>query len=348
YEQDWLSAIYRYSPDLATQPGLGGAGMDAMAAAFKKRGMSMQYCMALPLHFLQGSRYRNLTSIRVSEDGFKPDRYHNFLYASRLAYSLGIWPWCDVFMSYETDNMILAVLSAGPVGTGDFLGQVDKANILKAVRADGVIIKPDAPLLPTDASYLAEARGLDRPLVASTFTDQAGLKTIYGIAFRTSDTQADSLPLDPDEVGAAGSVYFYDYLDGTGAALTPKKALPVSFHGGKLAYFMVAPLGPSGIALLGDAGAFVGTGKKRVASITEDPHGVSVQVLFSKGEKRVTLHGYAASSPDVSAGSAAAPKVAYDPSTGLFSVDVSPDSARPAVDGGGDPVLSLNVLISSK
>jgi hypothetical protein len=347
YEQDWLSAITQYSPDLGSKAGLGDAAMDSMAAAFKKRGMSLQYCMALPLHFLQGSRYGNLTSIRTSDDGFKPDRYHNFLYASRLASALGIWPWCDVFMSYETDNMILAVLSAGPVGIGDFLGQVDKANIMKAIRADGVIIKPDVPLLPTDASYLAEAQGRDRPLVASTFTDQGGLKTVYGIAFRTSDTAADSLSLDPDEVGAAGSVYFYDYLSGTGEALTPKKALPISFHGGRLAYFVVAPLGASGIALLGDAGAFVGTGKKRVASITEEAHGISVLVLFSKGEKRLTLRGYAASAPDVSIGSAPPPKVDYAPSTGLFSVDVTADSARPTVDSGGDPVLSLNVAFSS-
>jgi hypothetical protein len=244
--------------------------------------------------------------------------------------------------------MILAVLSAGPVGTGDFLGQVDKANILKAVRADGVIIKPDVPLVPTDASYLAEAQGRDRPLVASTFTEQGDFKTVYGIAFRTSDKEADTLALDPDEVGAAGSVYFYDYLAGTGAALTPKKALPVSFHGGSLAYFVVAPLGASGIALLGDAGAFVGTGKKRVAAITQGPDGIAAQVLFAKGEKRLTLRGYAASAPAVRIGGVTLPKVDYDAAGGLFSVDVPADSARPAVDGGGDPVMRLNVAISGK
>jgi len=348
YEQDWLSAITQYSPDLGSKAGLGDAAMDGMAAAFKQRGISLQYCMALPLHFLQGSRYGNLTSIRTSDDGFKPERYHNFLYASRLASALGIWPWCDVFMSYETDNMILAVLSAGPVGVGDFLGQVDKANIMRAVRADGVIIKPDAPLLPTDASYLAEAQGRDRPLVASTFTDHGGLRTVYGIAYRISDKDADSLSLAPDEVGAAGSVYFYDYLAGTGVALPPKKALPVAFHGGRLAYFMVAPLGASGIALLGDAGAFVGTGKKRVAFITQGQRGISVQVLFSRGEKRITLRGYAASAPDVRSGSAVPLNVDYAASTGLFSVDVTSESARPTKDSGGDPVLSQNVVFSSE
>jgi hypothetical protein len=346
YEQDWLSEIYKYSPDLGSKPGLGDSGMDAMAAAFKKRGMSLQYCMGLPLHFLEGSRYDNLTSIRASEDGFKPDRYHNFLYASRLASALGIWPWCDVFMSYETDNLILAVLSAGPVGTGDFVDQVDKANIMKAVRADGVIVKPDEPLLPTDASYLAEARGLDRPLVASTFTDHGGLRTVYGIAFRTSDKQPDTLALDPGEVGAADSVYFYDYLSGKGAALTPGRALPVAFHGGRLSVFVVAPLGASGMALLGDAGRLVGTGKKRIASVTANPRGITAEVLFSKGEGRLTLHGYAANPPKVSDGSGAPPPVTYDSASGLFSVDVTADRARPAVDSGGDPVRALSVVFS--
>jgi hypothetical protein len=345
YEQDWLSEIYRHSPELAREPGLGDAFMDNMAAAFEKRGMSLQYCMALPMQFLQGSRYNNLTTIRVSDDGFKPDHYHNFLYASRLASALGIWPWCDVFMSHETDNLILAVLSAGPVGCGDFLGQEDKANILRAVRADGVIVKPDAPLLPSDASYLAEAQGRDRPLVASTYTDHAGLRTVYGIAYRTSDGQADSLSVDPKELGVSGAVYFYDELSGSGVVLKQGEALPIDFHEGSLSYFAVAPLGASDMALLGDAGKLVGTGKKRIAFYSQNAAGMTVSVLFAPGEGKLSLHGYAKSEPKVRAGTAR-PPVAYDPSSGLFSVDVAPDQALAGADSGGDKVRVLDVEFS--
>jgi hypothetical protein len=328
YEQDWLNEIYLKSPQLAAEAGLGDAAMDAMAKAFASRGMSLQYCMGLPLHFLQGSRYGNLTSIRVSGDGFQPGRYHDFLYASRLASALGIWPWCDVFMSRETDNFVLAVLSAGPVGTGDFLGMEDKANILKAVRSDGVIVKPDAALVPLDSCYVHEAQGLDRPLLASTFTDHAGLRTVYGVAIRTSDQQGDSLALDPAELGCSGSVYYFDYFSGEGTPLKPGQALPISFHKGRFSYFEVAPLGAQGMALLGDEGKFVGTGKRRVAELSQGADGLRVKLLFAQGEGRVTLRGYAASEPRAQSDTGARLPLLYDPASGRFSVSVAADLSQ--------------------
>src|SRR6185437_15665724 len=43
---------------------------DNMAAAMKAQGLTMQYCSAEPDMFLQGTRYSNLTTIRVSNDRF--------------------------------------------------------------------------------------------------------------------------------------------------------------------------------------------------------------------------------------------------------------------------------------
>ena len=55
--------------------------------------------MPYPCYFLQGSRYENLTTIRTSGDRFNPNHWNDFLYTSRLAASMGIWPWADVYMS---------------------------------------------------------------------------------------------------------------------------------------------------------------------------------------------------------------------------------------------------------
>ena len=49
------------------------------------------------------------------------------------------------YMSRETNNVLLATLSAGPVGTGDAMGAENKANLFQAVRADGVIVNPTRP-----------------------------------------------------------------------------------------------------------------------------------------------------------------------------------------------------------
>src|SRR4030081_2429183 len=113
--------------------------------------------------------------MRVSDDRFDHDRWDSFLYTSRLAGALGVWPWTDVFMSTERDNLLLAVLSGGIVGIGDALGAADAANLRHAMRADAVLVKPDAPIVPTDETILAEAgQGASVPMVASTYSDHSG------------------------------------------------------------------------------------------------------------------------------------------------------------------------------
>lgn len=98
YEQDWLDVIYKRSPELQQSLDAGSTFTDQMAQAAQERGLTLQYSMALPRHFLQGARYPNLTTIRVSGDRFGRDKWDDFLFTSRLASALGIWPWCDVFM----------------------------------------------------------------------------------------------------------------------------------------------------------------------------------------------------------------------------------------------------------
>jgi hypothetical protein len=65
-------------------------------------------------------------------------------------------------------------------------------------------------------------------------------------------------------------------------------------------YFIVAPIGRSGIAFLGDANKFVSCGKKRIEQLSDDG-AVHVLVRFAANEKDVTLHFYAPSHPMVSA-----------------------------------------------
>src|SRR3981189_1883908 len=88
--------------------------------------------MPLPRHYLQSTRYDNVTTIRASHDRFGRDKWDEFLYGSRLAGSLGLRPWSDVFMSDELENLLLSTLSTGPVGVGDRIGTVNRENLLRA------------------------------------------------------------------------------------------------------------------------------------------------------------------------------------------------------------------------
>ena len=348
YEQDWLDRIYRYSPDFSGTAGTADAFLDDMARACIARGITMQYCMPYPCYFLQGSRYPNLTTIRVSDDGFCPPRYNDFLYVSRLAFSMGIWPWADVYRSAETNDVLLSTLSSGPVGIGDKIGAENTNNLFKAVRADGVIVKPDVPALPLDSCYMADARHEDSPLIAAAYTDHKGLKTAYVFAFNRSKSDDERVRFTPAELGFDQPVCIYDYFAEDGRCLKPGKTVAASLGANGTAFYVVAPFGKSGIAFLGDKGLFVSDGKERIASLNDKKKQLTVTVFFAPGEDSVVVHGYALRAPRVTAQSGQARLLAYSAATGYFEVAVSPDQGVAPKNVEGDAVRRATVILDTK
>ena len=346
YEQDWLSAIFPHSPELTSTPDLGDAFLDGMANAMRDQGLSVQYCMALPRCFLQGSKYGNLTTIRTSDDRLKPSRYHDFLYTSRFASALGMWPWSDVFMSGETNNLLVSNLSAGPVGTGDEIGKENRANILKAIRADGVIIKPDTAVVPVDSAYIAEAQKQTVPLVCTAQTDHRGHKTVYALAVGTSKTPGAPFTLGPADLGTSGPACVYDYFAANAQWL--EKNQPYRAHSSR---WLELPHRRTGrgerhrvsgrfreVRFDGAAKDFVGG--RPILLLT-------IQVLLSTEESSVTLHGYCRQKPAAAIQHGVAEPVVYDASTGHFSVVIHPDQSVMA-GPGLDPVRQIDVVLERK
>jgi hypothetical protein len=348
YEQDWLNEIFNHSPELSSTIDQGEAFLGSMAESCKNHGLSMQYCMATPRCFLQGAKFDNLASIRVSDDHFTPNHYHDFFYVSKLADALGIWPFADVFQSTVASSALFSTLSAGPVGTGDAIDTENRANIMKIVRADGVIVKPDVPLVAMDRTYLAEAQKQDVPMLATTYTDHTGLKTIYLAAYKNKQTAADSVSISSEELGFTGPFYFFNYLTGTGVKMDKGSDCQVTLQGGSYGYYIAAPIGESGIAVLGDAGLFVGTGKKRIAALHDDGRKVTVEVILAEKEQEMTLRGYASRAPAVSVKAGSAGPVAYDATTGIFDVIVRPDMQVPVQRPGGDAIRKITVELRGK
>ncbi len=331
YEQDWLG--FRGQPLMNLTDG--PAYMNYMQAAAAANGLTLQYCMIHGRHYLQGSLYPNLTSVRTSQDRFNPNRWTEFLYGSRMAEAMGIWPWSDVFMSSETRNLLISTLSAGLVGVGDRLGALSATNLLKSVRPDGVIVKPDKPLVPADDTYVNDALRLRRPFVATTYTDHGDSQAVYVFAYGESLDNL-SASFRPADFAIPGNAYVYDYFAATGTVVNAGGAfnftttMPNNITGGS--FFVVVPIGPSGIAFLGDTNKFVTRGKKRISSFS-DTGLVHATVAFAAGETNVTLCGYAPSSPNIQAEAGAAAKPVYDPTTHVFTVSVSPDKSGVATLG---------------
>jgi len=321
YEQDWLDDKAQTNFNL-TDPDL---FLDNMATALAQHGLTVQYCMASPRHFLQSVKHSNVTTIRTSEDRFVPARWTKFLYTSRLASALGLWPFTDVLMSTETGNLLVATLSGGPVGIGDPIGGISGPNLLRVARADGMIVKPDVPLTPIDSSYFSAARAPDLTQVADAqiavaHTDFGTLRTFYVFAYAQGGDA--NVTFQPSNFGLDRAAYLYDYFGDTGSVVQPSDTVSMQTAGGLL-YLIAAPIGPSGIAILGDLGQFVATGKKRIAAMG-DYGVVHVNVAFANGEKSRILTGYSPSAPVARAFVGTAGLVMFDAATQRFQIAVSP------------------------
>jgi len=314
YEQDWLDERATADYTIDDQ----NAFMDNIAHMSDMFGLSLQFCMAMPRHFLQSSKYDNLTTIRVSEDVFTRDKWDQFFYSSRLASALGVYPFTDVFRSNERVSMLIATLSGGIVGVGDRIGEVNGKNLLYAVRPDGVIVKPDVPAVPTDESILNDARNAGEPLVSFTYTDHGPMRALYVFAHpRTEDRTAT---FTPASLGLGDSVYVYNWMADRGRRASGDAPFTQPIKGDP-AYLVVVPVGKSGIAFLGDAGKFVPLGKKRVTNLSDDGI-LDASFDFAAGEPSIIVQGWAASMPAAMPIEGRLGAIDYDESSGRFRLEV--------------------------
>src|SRR5207249_4692822 len=189
-----------------------------------------------------------------------------------------------------------------------------------SVRGDGVIVKPDASLAPADETFINDAQSPGKPMVAFTYTDFGRHRALYVFAYRR-DTDA-SVSFTPATLGVDGPVYVYNYFKGAGVVVDAAAAFEDLLEDER-AYYIVAPIGPSGIGFLGDEGHFVSLGRKRVTSV-RDGGALEATVAFAKGEQSRSLFGYAPSKPVVIATRGGVAEPSYDENTQLFRVSVTP------------------------
>jgi hypothetical protein len=250
-----------------------------------------------------------------------------------MTHALGVWAWSDVYWSSATRNLLISTLSAGPVGAGDPLGSANATNLLKSVRPDGVIVKPDVPLAPVDDAYVNDSLGQGRPMVAATWTDDTNSLALYVFAYGNNPANL-AASFKPADFGISSNAYVYDYFAATGmvvAAGSPfnfTTTMPDDTNGGS--YFIAVPFGPSGMAFLGDTNKFVTRGKKRISSFS-DTGLLRATVAFAAGETKVTLTGYAPTNPLVLTG--AAGNLSYNAATHRFTLTVAPDHSGTATIG---------------
>lgn len=190
--------------------------------------------------------------------------------------------------------MLLATLSAGPVGVGDPIGKASRKNVLRAVLPDGLIVKPDMPIVVTDQTILADAAGTHLPLTARTHSD-AGDRTYYLFVYRRKSDGANySLHLP-----GTGPVFVYNWFKKTGHVAGAGTDIRGHLKPLGWKYYVESPVLPCGIALLGDTSLFASMGKQRIAAVHSGRRAMDVTVKAAPQETSVTISGYAKSKPKI-------------------------------------------------
>ena len=342
YEQDWLGSFAQAAQDLTSPQKF----HDAMARSMQAHGITMQYCMPAPADYLQGTRYQNLTTIRTSDDRFEPKKWDAFLYDSQIAYALGIWPWTDVFMSNELPNLVLSTLSSGPVGVGDAMDAIDAANLRRAARADGIIVKPDHGIRPLDRVYLEDSFATARSseaadtsasgpipaqrakpsgvMIALASTHQPAARVSYLFAYpRTSEKSAK---FTPAELGYGGRAFVYNWRTGKSAVLDAGTAFDLGLTDG-WGYAVVAPVGQTGLALVGDPQMIATAGKQRMSARFDKSGALVLRVHFATDEPELSQLLYAERPPQLRILAGHLTGKHFDPSTGQLRLKLTPGPA---------------------
>ena len=190
YEQDWLHVQTSKFVPLHTDINLGRQWLMSMGEGADKGNMSIQYCSSFPRHALQALEIPRVTQARVSDDYTTHIVNNEAQWAigisSLLSDALGIAPFKDTFWSTSDEpgssykpsameplperEIILAILSTGPVGPGDAINCTNGTRIMKCCRQDGLILKPDRPITMIDLliSDWAENNGTKQGELYST------------------------------------------------------------------------------------------------------------------------------------------------------------------------------------
>jgi hypothetical protein len=170
YEQDWLHKQTTNFIPLHNDIHLGRQWLISMGEAAEKTGITIQYCSPFPRHSLQALEIPRVTQARVSDDYtthlIRQEAQWAIGVTSLLADALGMAPFKDTFWSISDEpgssykpsameplpvrEIVLAVLSTGPVGPGDGVNFTNYERIMKCCRQDGLILKPDRPITMID------------------------------------------------------------------------------------------------------------------------------------------------------------------------------------------------------
>eukprot|EP00039_Didymoeca_costata_P022263 m.4153 g.4153 ORF g.4153 m.4153 type:complete len:922 (-) comp2906_c0_seq1:25-2790(-) len=172
-EVDFLNWSQLTVPALFAQLDGGHLFLKGMAEAALQNGISHQLCMSLPAQILDTLLLPSVTNARASPDNTptNEDRW-KIAYTSMFMWPLEVAPFFDNIwtMANQSDQpygpgvvrhnielqVIINVLTAGPVGIGDQIGMTNATLAMMTCSIAGKLLQPTKPATPIDAMYSPE------------------------------------------------------------------------------------------------------------------------------------------------------------------------------------------------
>ena len=344
-EHDWLVEMFFGVRALRAMPGRATAWQEGIDAAARERGITLQWCMGTPADFAQTTTLTQVTSVRTSGDhGYiatAGQLWAWFCTTNALAGSLGLMPFKDVFRADPAvaghngePEALLSALSTGPVGLGDRVGRMDPAIALRTCRADGLLVKPHTPIAATDESLLSGPAFNLVPLVAACTSEHEAGSWTYLVAMHANPAEetvtgevrlpaSSSVAASEAAAAAIGAgqergrldhVVAWNWRTRTAERLPRTGTITVSLGPEDWSFYVLAPILPSGLAVIGDVTKFVTAGDARMEVARTS---TGVRLVVKGGGEIVTITGWAETAPTSPEGI-----IEHNAATGVWSLAV--------------------------
>ena len=306
---DFLRTQLQNCRSLRCHMGLADAWFDGLVRSMAQEGLEVMLCMPTIGHYLASTRYDNVIAVRTSTDYVNHQRgqvemlrhleefrrplnspqrnLRQNLLLSFLAGAVGLAPSYDVFITNqhhpegfaEPDaprQALARALSAGIVGIGDKLHQVDRGIVGRLAFPDGTLSQPDHPPYPVSATLQSDATAF------YTTTSISGYRWIYVALFNLSEDKRE-YHLDPRPFLRGTESVVYDYMVGEQVAesqLMP--GLAGKLQAGEYRYWVIAPQ-VRGLYLLGFLDKYVTMSGRQVHRVAVDLEGVTIDMELPAG-----------------------------------------------------------------
>lgn len=299
YEQDWMCTEYDDVGALQTNISLADLWLEGMADGAAASGRTVQYCMPYAHDVLASARHAAVTNIRATGDYFHSDNQWAIGGTAMLYWALGKLPFKDGFYSSTNKQIggqtvgpetnpdreaLMATLSCAMVGPMDGIGLLNASRVMTSCRKDGLILKPDRPVMTSDVCFLAADPACH---TYHTFTDilftNATAKISRAHYIFSDDGHAPITAQMLYHPTAPLSKYlYYNWYSGRVGKFEADNAFEPGYEGHT--YVVVVPLLSNGWALLGDVDKYVPLARKRVKSASVEGSGLRVTVAGVAGE----------------------------------------------------------------